>query len=46
MLAPVQAAKAIAVGICLMANEKNHAFPNPKTRYPVIGVRISKPSGV
>ncbi len=32
MLAPVQAAKAIAVGICFIAIEKNQAFASPKTR--------------
>ncbi|MDB5157447.1 MAG: hypothetical protein JWR50_2154 [Mucilaginibacter sp.] len=32
ILAPVQAANAIAVGICLMASEKNQAFANPNTR--------------
>ena len=32
MLAPVQAAKAIPVGICLIAMEKNQALAKPKTR--------------
>lgn len=43
MLAPVQAAKAMPVGISLIAIEKNQALAKPKTRYPVIGVRMSKP---